>query len=242
MGTLLLIRHGQASALSAEYDKLTPLGEEQARCLGLEWARRKTGFAQVYYGPRERQRRTAELAIAACAGAGGPALRATPLPALDEFRIEPLQRQFPLFAQEHPELRKYVPGLSQEAAPELRMLALQKIGAGLLKMWVNDQISAEGSERWSDFCARVQRALQQIVDAAPPRARIAAFTSAGVIGAAVQAALGLDPDRSLELVLRVRNASASEFLFARPAGTRFSLSTFNETGHLAEDPRLLTLL
>jgi broad specificity phosphatase PhoE len=242
MGTLILIRHGQASALAAEYDKLTPLGEQQARHLGREWARCGTVFDQVYYGPRERQRRSAELALEACAEAGGPEMAAEPLPSLDEFRIEPLQKQFPEMAARRPELQKYLPGLSPEAPDEVRMVAMQKVGAALLRLWINDDIAAEGAESWSGFCARVEGALQSIVTKAAPRARIAAFTSAGLIGACARAALGLDPDRSLELVLRVRNASTSEFLFTRPAGSRFSLASFNETGHFAGQPRLVTLL
>ena len=34
MGTLVLVRHGQASFMAAEYDRLSPTGEAQARKLG----------------------------------------------------------------------------------------------------------------------------------------------------------------------------------------------------------------
>ncbi len=242
MGTLTLIRHGQASALSADYDKLSPLGEQQARRLGQEWARRRTVFEKVYYGPRQRQRRSAELSLEACAEAGGARMTSLPLPALDEFRIEPLQREFPRLAQERDDLRAYVPGFDPEAEPTLRMAALQKIGAVLLRLWVNGEIAADGAERWTDFRARVDGAVNEMVGAAGPRARVAAFTSAGVIGACAQRALGLDGDRSLDLMLLVRNASLTEFLYARPAGERFSLASFNEVAHLAGEDGLVTLL
>jgi broad specificity phosphatase PhoE len=242
MGTLTLIRHGQASALAAEYDRLSPLGEEQARRLGREWARRGTVFEQVYYGPRERQRRTAELALEACAGAGGARMNSVPLPALDEFRIEPLRAEFPRMAQERDDLRPYVSGFEPDAEPGMRMAALQKIGAALLRLWVNGEIGAPGAERWIDFRARIDGALEQMITAAQPRARLAAFTSAGVVGAAVQQALGLDGDHTLELMLVVRNASLTEFLFSRREGARFSLAAFNEVSHLAGEDGLVTLL
>ena len=242
MGTLTLIRHGQASALSAEYDRLSPLGEEQARRLGKEWARRGTAFEQVYYGPRQRQRRSAELALEACAEAGGARMAALLLPALDEFRIEPLQREFPRLAQEREDLRPFVSGFDSEAEPGKRMAALQKVGAVLLRLWVHGEITAEGAERWTDFSARVLGAVDEMIASAGPRARIAAFTSAGVIGACAQRALGLDGDRALELMLVVRNASLSEFLFERPAGTRFSLASFNEVAHLTGEDGMVTLL
>jgi len=41
MGILFLVRHAQASFLEQNYDKLSALGETQARHLGEYWTRRK---------------------------------------------------------------------------------------------------------------------------------------------------------------------------------------------------------
>jgi hypothetical protein len=41
MGRLLLIRYAQASFLSQNYDKLSDLGEKQARLLGEYWKAHK---------------------------------------------------------------------------------------------------------------------------------------------------------------------------------------------------------
>ncbi|MFQ5527850.1 MAG: hypothetical protein ACE5GX_16530 [Thermoanaerobaculia bacterium] len=38
MSRVLLVRHGQASAGSADYDRLSELGERQSRLLGRHWA------------------------------------------------------------------------------------------------------------------------------------------------------------------------------------------------------------
>jgi broad specificity phosphatase PhoE len=66
--------------------------------------------------------------------------------------------------------------------------------------------------------------------------RVAAFTSGGPIGVAVQIALNA-PDRAgLEVNWRVRNCSLTEFLFS---GERLSLDSFNAIPHL-EDPALRT--
>src|SRR4051812_50066490 len=65
MGTLLLVRHGQASAFEENYDRLSTLGERQARLLGESWRRRALKLDRVFAGPRVRQQRTAEIAAEA---------------------------------------------------------------------------------------------------------------------------------------------------------------------------------
>ena len=66
MSVLTLIRHGQASFFDANYDQLSPVGERQMRALGEYWARRHLHFDEVCTGPRVRQERSAQLAVAAC--------------------------------------------------------------------------------------------------------------------------------------------------------------------------------
>jgi broad specificity phosphatase PhoE len=61
MSTLYLIRHSQASFLSENYDKLSPIGEQQATILGKYWATRKLKFDRLATGPRERQKQSAQL-------------------------------------------------------------------------------------------------------------------------------------------------------------------------------------
>ena len=61
MSSLFLVRHGQASFLERNYDKLSAKGEEQARILGRYWAGLKISFDRVYSGPRVRQRETARI-------------------------------------------------------------------------------------------------------------------------------------------------------------------------------------
>ena len=55
------------------------------------------------------------------------------------------------------------------------------------------------------------------------------FTSGGVIGVAVQIALGTPDPSGLEINWRVRNSSLTEFLFS---GERLSLDSFNTLPHL----------
>ena len=93
-----------------------------------------------------------------------------------------------------------------------------------------------GWKPWIEFRARVRHALEAVRANARGQ-RIAVFTSAGPVAAAVQMATGTDDETALALAFRVRNSSVSEFLFD---GQRFSLATFNETPHL-QDAAMVTV-
>src|SRR6478736_1102556 len=67
MGVLLLVRHGQASFGSDDYDVLSETGWQQARLLGRDLADRGVEPDLVVRGSMRRHRETAEAMIA---GAG----------------------------------------------------------------------------------------------------------------------------------------------------------------------------
>ena len=60
MGTIFLVRHGQAAFGTDDYDRLTPNGTEQARWLGEYFATRKMRVDAVLMGSLTRHRQTAE--------------------------------------------------------------------------------------------------------------------------------------------------------------------------------------
>ena len=63
MGQIIVVRHGQASWGAADYDVLSTRGEEQAETLGRALAHLAPDL--VVHGSMLRQRRTAEIAVAA---------------------------------------------------------------------------------------------------------------------------------------------------------------------------------
>ncbi|MBA3498909.1 MAG: histidine phosphatase family protein, partial [Deltaproteobacteria bacterium] len=60
MGTLYLIRHGQASYGEVDYDRLSTKGHEQARAVG-HWLA-KANLDLLYAGPLVRQQQTMSIA------------------------------------------------------------------------------------------------------------------------------------------------------------------------------------
>jgi broad specificity phosphatase PhoE len=237
MGRVFLVRHAQASFLEPDYDKLSATGEAQAHVLGEYWARHKVAFDRVCTGPRVRHRDT-EKAVRESYSKNGLKL---PVPVVfdefDEFQGDVvLERSLPRLAETNPHIRDLDNAVRNANSPPQRRRNFQKLFESVVTMWVNGELSVNGVESWEAFIARVNRGLSQILSAAGRSETCAIFTSGGPVAVAVQRALRLSPQDTLQVAWMPRNCSYSEFLFA---GDRFTLSTFNSFQHL-DDPALLT--
>ena len=60
MARIFFIRHGQASFLESNYDKLSELGHQQAILLGQFWRKRHLKIDKVFCGNLRRQNETAQ--------------------------------------------------------------------------------------------------------------------------------------------------------------------------------------
>jgi broad specificity phosphatase PhoE len=237
MALLTLVRHGQASFLQDNYDKLSERGELQARVLGEYWLRTGATFGQVYYGPACRHLRTGEIVADVYRRAGASWPEPVRLPELDEYAgIEVVRTFLPGLMETHEDIRALEAEFRQAGEQDVAFRLFDKLFARITRMWVNEELDSPDVEPWREFCARVDRCIAQIRRAAGKNARIAVFTSGGVIAATVRAALDLTPQRTLEMSWTSRNASFTEFLFSTE---RFSLASFNNHPHL-EDEELLT--
>jgi broad specificity phosphatase PhoE len=237
MSTLLLVRHGQASFFSSDYDRLSPLGEEQSRRLGRFWAERRFQVDAVFTGPRARQVRTATLAGEVCAEAGLIWPSATQIDELDEMQTEALlENALPALSSKNPEVQALLASFQAAQDRSQAAKSFQRLYERVVHAWVAGELDAGGVEPWVDFCARVQRGIAKLTSAEGSGRTILAFTSGGPIGAAMQLALGTSQETTVELSWMVRNAAISEFLFS---GKRFTLSSFNAIPHLP-DPTLWT--
>src|SRR3954470_753511 len=65
MGAIYLVRHGQGSCGSADYDCLSPLGKKQSSLLGAALKSRLPLVAAAWCGGMKRHRQTAEACLAA---------------------------------------------------------------------------------------------------------------------------------------------------------------------------------
>ena len=236
MALLTLVRHGQASFLESNYDKLSERGERQARILGEYWLRTGATFDQVYYGPACRHLRTGELVAEVYRRAGAAWPDPVTLAELDEYPgIEVMRTFLPGLMERHEDIRALETQFRQAGDQSAAFRIYDKLFQRITRMWVEEELDSPDVETWRNFCARVDRGIGTIREGVRKNGRVAAFTSGGVIAATVRGALELSPKTTLELSWTSRNASYTEFLFSRD---RFSLSSFNNHPHLEEEELL----
>jgi broad specificity phosphatase PhoE len=226
MSTLYIIRHGQASFGQRDYDKLTPLGEEQARLLG----RHLTGIGikldRLWVGPRKRQRDTARLMIE---GAGGTIPEPELSPGLDEYPAEAILRQvLPQLMETDPEARAIFGGDPFGLATDARRF--QRVFERVMHRWVAGHLElGEDTESFAGFAARVRAALEDIMAAAGRGVTVGVVTSAGPTSIAAQMALELPDAVALKQSWVVANSALCELRFRRD---ELTLIAFNALPHL----------
>jgi len=227
VGTLYLIRHGQASYGEPDYDRLSARGVEQALAIG-RWAATEN-IGGLYCGPLRRQQQTAQYAREA---AGGALPEPQTLPELAEYpAFEMLQHMVPRLVAEDPRYEQLI------TAPTPRLL--DDAFHTILSRWSRDEWTADGIERVTGFVDRIRTGLDRVLRAAGGGARLACVTSAGPIGVAVGLVFGIPAERMVRTSIVVRNASITELRF-RSQGfdwqpDQLSLVAFNLTAHLPEE-------
>jgi broad specificity phosphatase PhoE len=237
MGVLYLVRHAQASFLEPNYDKLSTLGETQARVLGEYWAQRKITFDRVGVGPCTRQKDTVKLVSAAYHEAGLNFPEPQILPEFDEYQGEAVLRgSLPALLEKDQRIRDLHAAFQSSATNAAKRVSFQKLFEAIVGDWVRGVIHLEGVETWLQFCARVNSGLTKFLASEKRGERVAIFTSGGPIAVASQRALLLSPESTLQMTWMSRNSSWSEFLYD---AERFTLSSFNIHEHIV-DPAMRT--
>jgi broad specificity phosphatase PhoE len=236
---IILVRHGQASFLEKDYDKLCANGETQSKLLGEYWAKRGVVPSGAYSGPRLRQLETSRIVAAAYTRSGIDFPEAVVMSEFDEYQAEAVLREcLPPLLQANAEIRELRRAYEKSGDADVsahsddRRKTFQRLFEAVISKWVAGEVTADGIESWHEFCLRVERGLAQVVRDTPPAASAVVFTSAGPIGAAMRRALHLSAEDTLRLTWMSHNASFTSFL---ASGERFTLSTFNSHPHLDGD-------
>lgn len=224
MSAIYLIRHGQASFAAADYDQLSPLGEQQSRRLGSALTTRIGVPAGVICGGMRRHAQTA----AACLGAMNLPAQWQIDNAWDEFDhndvlgvYQPRYRQQSAIAAD----------VADQADPRAAFQAL--FGAALAR-WAGGQHDAEYRESWRAFCERVEQGLAQMQAALGRGETLLVFTSGGAISVVCRQLLGLSDERALRINLTLANASITKLLVGRSG---VHLGSLNEHAHLESASR-----
>ena len=210
MGTLYLVRHGQASFGADDYDQLSSIGHRQSLRLGEYFAQKGVTFEAAITGTL---RRHAQTYAGICEGAAIQ-LEALAWPGLNEYDSAAV------IAAIHPEK------LARPDTPELYRHHFRLLRNGL-SQWMNGAVSPTGMPHYTDFVGGVRTALDHVRTSFS--GNVLLVSSGGPIATAVGHILGAPPEASIEMNMRIRNSALTEFVFTPK---RYSLLTFNALPHL----------
>lgn len=210
MGTLYLVRHGQASFGAANYDQLSELGMRQSVRLGEYFAHKGIVFETALSGTLQRHVQT----YAGIAQGAGLALEPLLWPGLNEFDSEAIIAAI----HPHPLERPTDP---KDARQHFRLL---RDG---LAQWMAGVVSPQGMPSYDVFVHGVTSALEHVRQNCS--GNVLLVSSGGPISTAIGHVLGTPPETTITLNLRIRNIAVTEFAF-NPK--RCELLTFNTLPHL----------
>lgn len=210
MGTLYLVRHGQASFGADDYDRLSELGRRQSERLGQYWRERGLVFDAVLSGTLRRHAQT----WAGIAQGAGYAQEALPLAGLNEYDSVALIEA----------LRP--PPLARPDTPEGYRQHFRLLREGL-RQWMQGATRPRGMPSYAEFRAGVVEALEQV--RREHTGHVLIVSSGGPIATAVGHVLAAGPEATIELNMRLRNSAVTEFSYTPK---RHSLLSYNTLPHL----------
>ena len=222
MSMLYLIRHGQASAGTHDYDRLSPVGRHQAQLLGQWWTEQGFTPDKTFHGSLLRQQDTAKLAMSAI----DPDHQSTEHAGLNEYDHRVIDSVFGAGA------------ISDDA----ESMTFEQY-AETMQRWKNGQTHERSGEAepWSEFAGRGWQTVSNFHKSSNDAQNLAFFTSGGVIATLLSTVLNLDFTHTIDIIWRIRNASITTLHYD---GQQARLVDFNTVPHLQEqkDPSLITLI
>lgn len=211
MGTLYLVRHGQASFGEADYDNLSELGHRQSVRLGEYFAERGIHFDGLIAGTLRRHKQTLAGILQGMNHAG----EHLAWEGLNEYDSEAV------IATVHPHK------LEKPTSPEMYRHHFRLLRDGLAQ-WMAGAASPRGMPSYADFVAGVAGALDHVRQEHYGK-NVLVVSSGGPISTAVGHVLNTPAETTIELNLRIRNTAVTEFAFTPK---RHMLVCFNAIPHL----------
>jgi broad specificity phosphatase PhoE len=229
MGAIYLIRHGQASFASSNYDKLSAIGLEQGHVLGEALAARKVRPDVIVCGGMLRHRETAEQCLK------GLKTEASwdEDSGWNEYDHEAMLEAFdPRFSRK---TNIAVELLKSGGDPRK---GFQELFSKAAARWVSGENDEDYDESFGEFCARVEGALGRLTERLGKSRTALVFTSGGAISVVARHLLGLPDERTMPLSYTLANASVTKVIVG---GSGVKLMSLNEHAHFEGlDPKFLT--
>lgn len=223
MGSLFVVRHGQASFGQTEYDALSEVGRKQSTILGQMLAQSGLRFDRILQGSMQRHRDTAQLALQEMSGT----LPVETAPWLNEFDHNAIMRGL------HPDFtdpEKVRAFMKKQAEPAK---AFHKEFEKAMERWMSGSAAADYPESFQQFKHRCSEGLREILQSSSADANLLLFTSGGPIARLMQIALECSDAVFLRLNGAVVNASLTRLPFK---SEQLFVSYFNDHAHFGKTP------
>lgn len=215
MSVLYLVRHGQASFGTDDYDRLSDLGKEQSRITGRFLAAQGIEPDRIVHGEMLRQRQTAEGLLEGM----GLSMDAHVDSGWNEYAAWELT------------------GVLDDVDPRAKHDS--KIFQGELERgaarWASGEHDEDYRETYKQFTSRVERALDDAVAAMGSGQSTIVVSSAGAIAWTASRLIGGDFDQWMAFNRVTINTGITKIITGQ-SGT--SLISFNDHGH--QDPKNAT--
>lgn len=213
MQKITLVRHGQASYGTDNYDQLSALGHEQAQILGRYFHQIRTHFDAVYTGNMVRHHETAQQILS---NMPHQTHDFTQLSHFNEFDFEAVISAYLSYADV---------AMPSPNAPRAEFYRLLK---SAMLAWSGDHLSGL-PETWHGFQQRVVNGVTHIIEQSPEAKHILIATSGGAIAMLKGHTLGLSVDKLVDTNLQIRNASYHQYLVS---SAQIFETSFNQIPHL----------
>jgi len=232
MSKIFFFRHAQASYGAANYDQLSPLGEQQSAELGKYLVQQNFHFDKIFVGPLERQKHTFQIVSEIFQKNNKTLPNPVILEELKEHKGPEVSRVvLPELMKTNPQVKKWYAEIAENPKLMKRnsLLSFQYF----MEQWSLGKVQVEGIESWADFRISVRKGLNTIFKNTEKGETIGAFSSGGTISSITAEALNLkDETRIAAMNFSVRNTSFTSFHFSK---SQFNLLSFNELPHLEKE-------
>lgn len=218
MAELVLVRHGQASFGSENYDKLSPLGHQQSKWLGEYFVSREMHFDAAFCGDLVRHKETMSGIQSAFPKAPDHEI----LDGLNEFAFQNLLKKY---VEQHPD---------QAPSDKNNPKEIYRLLKNAMRAWMQNEITGELPETWADFERRVADSLSHFQKYWSGK-KVLVVSSGGAIAMAISQILNTAKETVIELNLQQKNSGFAHCHFNERS---IRLTGFNFVPHLDIPERL----
>lgn len=224
LGSIYLIRHGQASFGADDYDVLSPLGVQQAEILGDYLIDTDVRLNACFSGDMLRQKDTALATLARFSAANLPTPALNIDSAFNEIAVNSIIRLLvPKIIDSEPNVVESLRNPLQDRVEFQRLFSL------IIQRWATEVDDIPKHLRWSTFTQTVNAGLQRVLNTAAPTDHIGIFTSGGTITAFLHLLTGVAANKAFDLNWQIVNTSLSRLKFRNDSVV---LTSFNSHAHL----------